>query len=249
MKNYNKLFLLMMVLGFFIFLGNVEAEEDNTCNSVSFSELRTMASNVKVTYVPVTEKDESYVDPVMGVKGIDREYLDVKVYNITSKLYIKASATGSNVTPFEKILTLNDVGPDGSATLRQAAQSETITYEFKIFSDYYGCSNKILRTFKVTLPRFNFYSTLDICKDIPEYYLCQSYTTYKVDGTTFYDKVDEYKAKLLEDGDKSGGASGNTGVVSETITKVSKYKYVIVGIIVGIGALVTIFILKKKRSV
>ena len=91
---------------------------------------------------------------------------------------------------------------------------------------------------------------MDICEDIPDYYLCQSFVTYDIDGSTFFKKVEDYKAKLLvNDGDKEGiKTDDNTGIVSKTISSVSKNKYIVVGIIVVVGVIVTIFVLKRKKS-
>ena len=102
---------------------------------------------------------------------------------------------------------------------------------------------------KLTLPRFNYYSELDICQDIPDYYLCQQYTTYDVDGATFYDKVDEYKAKLAAQAEESEATDDNTSIINKAISGVSKYKYVVVGVIVAIGVVVTVLILKKRKKV
>ena len=104
-----------------------------------------------------------------------------------------------------------------------------------------------MRTIKLTLPKYNYYSQLDVCDDIPDYYLCQPYTKYSVDGGTFYDKVDEYKTKLstLE---KEKEENNNTSFVTNTMSGISKYKYLIVGIAVVVGVVLTIFVLKKKGS-
>lgn len=249
MKKYRKI-ITFILFSMFIFIGNVFAEEDNTCNAVHLNELRTMAANVRVSYLPNEVQKTTAPSGEHGVTIERTKVLDVKIYNITSRLYIKVSSGGANISSDEHVITLANVGPDGSATIRQAAQIEPITYRFEIFSDDYGCSTKTLRTFKMTLPRFNYYSELDVCKDIPEFYLCQPFTTFKVEGSTFYDKVDEYKAKLaVQSENNEGVASNGNGVVSETITAVSKNKYIVVGIIVAIGAVITILILRKKRSV
>lgn len=253
MKKDKIFLLLVFILALFLFTGNVSAEgEDTTCNAVSLNELRTMASNVKITYVPGFERVEIPKDPEFGVTTVGSNYLDIKIYNLTSKLYVVAEATGSNIVNAQThVISINDVyALDGSATIRQPAQTEMMTYEFTIFSDVYGCTSKTLRTIKLTLPRFNRYSELDACQDIPEYYLCQQYTTYKVDGKTFYQKVDDYKAKLLtQKEEEKEKEENNTGVVSKTISKVSKYKYIVVGVVVAIGVVITIVILKRKKSV
>lgn len=241
--------LLIVILSVFLCAGTVYAEEDLTCNATNLNELRTMASNIKVSYVPNVVERNDAPSPEHGVDITRTRVLDIKIYNITSKLYIVASPTGSNVKPEEVIVTLANVAPDGSATIRQPAQSENMTYTFKVFSDAYGCSTKVLRTFKLTLPRFNYYSELDICQDIPEFYLCQQYTTYKVDGSTFYDKVDDYKEKLSVQSNGNGVIAEDNSLVSNALSSMSKNKYIIVGIIVAIGVVLTILVLRKKKVV
>lgn len=230
-------------------IGIVKAAEDTTCNAVSLNELRTLAANVKVSYVPITTTEEAPYDEESGTSTAIVRYLDVKVYNIMSKLYVRTEAGGNNVTSSSHLLTLSNVGADGAATIRQKSISEPVTYTFTIFSDAYGCTGRTLRTMKLTLPRFNYYSELDICQDIPDYYLCQQYTTYQVDGATFYDKVDEYKAKLAAQAEESEEADDNTNIINKAISGVSKYKYVVVGVIVAIGVVVTVLIIRKRKNV
>lgn len=248
MKKYN--FLLIIIASSFLFLGNVFAEEDNTCSAVNFNKLRTQASNVRVSYIP--EEIVKLTDPTTetGTSTVTSNVLDIKIYNITSDMYIKVTSSGSNVTKDEHIVTLDNVAPDGSATIRQPAQKEPITYEFTVFSDAYGCSTRTLRTFRMTLPRYNSYSELEACADIPEFYLCQKYTTFTVDGESFYDRVDDYKSKLSNQVENGEGITGDDdNIISSTISAVSKNKYIFLGIFVAIGVVLTILILRKKRSV
>ncbi|MGN1371141.1 MAG: hypothetical protein ACI4XM_02515 [Candidatus Coprovivens sp.] len=246
MKKEKNFLLLIIMIAFFLFIGNVRAADDeNTCKPTDLSTLRSMAANVKVTYVPVTETVK-FDKPNFENEATEgyRNYLDIKIYNVNTKLEVSVKASG-----VDKIVTSKDTGGDGAITLRQIPQNETVTYTFEIRSYENGCHTNLLRTIKLTLPRYNFYSQLGACADIPDYYLCQEYTTYKVDGATFYDKVDEYKAKLLSLEENANEEDDNTGVVSQAISSVSKYKYVIVGVFVAIGVLLTIFILKRKKSV
>ena len=246
MKKEKNFLLLIIMSAFFLFIGNVRAADDeNTCKPTDLSTLRSMAANVKVTYVPVTETVKlSNPDIETGAMEEYNNYLDIKIYNVNTKLEVSVKASG-----VDEIVTSSDIGADGAITIRQIPQNETVTYTFQIRSPENGCYSNVLRTMKLTLPRYNFYSQLGACADIPDYYLCQEYTTYKVDGATFYDKVDEYKAKLLSLEESADVDDDNTSAVSQAISSVSKYKYVIVGVFVAIGVLLTIFILKRKKSV
>lgn len=243
------LVLIIFMIGMFMLRCNVYAAEDRSCNASSLNELRTAAANVKVSYVPTTLHVDNDGNSTNGEDSTEAKYLDVKIYNVTEGLIVRVNASGNRVVDDEKIVTYRNVGPDGSITIRQPVQREMITYIFTIFSTSYGCVNKTLRTMKLTLPKFNYYSQLSICSDIPEYYLCQEFTTYKIDGSNFYDKVDEYKAKLLEQEEKGELiVDDNTSIISKAASAVSNHKFIIVGIIVLVGVIVTIVILKRKKS-
>ncbi len=75
---------------------------------------------------------------------------------------------------------------------------------------------------------------------------CSVIVTTPVDGATFYDRVDAYKAKLLEQGQDI--EEDNTSGVNKTFANASKYKYLIVGIIVALGVVITIVIIKRKEN-
>ena len=173
---------------------------------------------------------------------------------MSDKLKINVKNSGRGLTELiDTTLTTEKADAEGVLNLRQAAITENVQYTFTITSDYYGCGEETLRKFKLTLPKFNFYSQLDICQDIPEYYLCQQYTTFDVDGATFYDKVDEYKAKLLTQKEEEKAAENeeidNTTPISKAMSAVSKNKYIVVGVVVVIGVVITVVILKRKKSV
>lgn len=241
-------FLFILIISLFIFVGKVYAEEDTTCSAVSLNELRTAAANLRITYVPVVEEEQELTN-YGDYRTIQKKYLDIKIYNMTSKLYIKMNAGNKNVSGISNVFTLDDAGSDGAITIRQLPSEELITYRFAVYSDAYGCSNNELRTINLTLPRKNPYSYRAKCEDIPEFYLCQDYVTFEINADMFDKGVTEYKAKLEEQEKNGELKTDNNGVVSKTISTISKYKFVFVGIVILIGVIVTVIILKRKRSV
>ena len=87
-----------------------------------------MAANVKVSYVPYTETvkfDKPNFET--GVSEGVRNYLDIKIHNINTKLEVTAMTDGYN-----QIFTYHDIGADGAITLRQVPQNETVNYTFEI---------------------------------------------------------------------------------------------------------------------
>lgn len=250
MEKTKKIFIIF-VLTLFMFTGSVFAENtdskepENQCSVTDLNKLRAMAANVKVTYVPVKVKEKTEKtdranpdDPEFTYEN----YLDIKIYNMNTKLFLRANGPGLEK---DQLFTSRNIGSDGAITIRTVPSNEVNTYTFEIKSDLYGCIAKDLKTAKITLPRYNFYSQLWACDDIQDFYLCQEYTTFKVDGTTFYDKVEEYKAKLLDIKEEEKEDNSTSSVV---LNSVSKHKYLIVGLIVAVGVLLTVFILKRKKG-
>ena len=248
MKKENIFLLIMMAVSLFIFTGTVYAAgEENTCSAKQLSELRQIAANIKVSYLPKTEVVQSeYEDVEVGATSYTKRYLDIKIYNMNTKLYIEAT----NDIGYEMVVTANDLASDGTITFRQEPLDQKVNYIFYVKSDKYGCETATLRTIRLTLPMYNAYSQLDICSEIPDYYLCQEYITQKVDGATFYDKVDAYKEKLMDqDIYKKEEEEDNTGTVNKIFANASKFKYLIVGVIVSLGVVITVVVIKRKENV
>ncbi len=244
--------ILLLILAFFMtFISRVNAleEEDRSCNAVSVSELRSQAANVKITYIEEYETEMTEDEGDFSPEEVP--YFKIKIYNLTSKLYIIPSVDNipeGMEQPFEdNIFRVEDVGIDGAITIKQKPTTQLVNYTFKIVSDAYGCNGKTLRTVKITLPIYNYYSGLSMCQDIPEYYLCKKYVTFDPsDNPDFEKKVNEYKATLEKQRKENKEEDDNT--ISSTLESVSKYKYVVVGVIVAIGVVITVLILRRKRS-
>ena len=243
MKKENIFLMIMAVVSTFMFTSTVFAAQSNkACTAMQLGELREIAANLKVTYIPKTTVVNTGEDIETGATSYTAKFIDIKVYNMSSKVYLEVK----NDAGFSTTATVDRLANDGTITFRQDMVDRKINYEFKVKSVEYGCENETLRTIKLSLPIYNAYSQLEICSEIPEYYLCQEFVTSPVDGATFYDKVDAYKAKLLEQGE--GDQGDNTGIANKTFASASKYKYLIVGVIVALGVVITIVIIKRKEN-
>ncbi len=245
-----KIFIMIMVLASFLFVGKVYAEEENTCSATLLSELRSEAANVKATYVTGDETiNSNSPDPETGSSSYKKHYVYIKIFNINNRMIVRIKPTGTGITGTEKVVGAGDVGSDGTITFKQEAMSANVTYQIDVLSIYGDCSGTTLRSMKLTVPKFNVYSELDICSDVPDYYLCLQYTNYNIDSSTVYDKINEYKAKLAEENvdEKNKNQANNT--ISKAMSGISKYKYLIVGAIVAVGVIVTVIIVKRKKGV
>ena len=244
-----KIMVIIMILASFLFVGKVYAEEENTCSATLLSELRSEAANVKVTYVTGDEVIKTEPDPEIGITSLKKHYVYIKIFNINSKMSVRIAPTGAGVSGSEIVVGANDVDTDGVVTLKQEALDANVTYVVDVLSVYGGCSGTTLRSMKLTVPKFNIYSELDICSDVPDYYLCLQYTNYNIDSATVYDKINEYKSKLAEENIDEINKNEANNSISKAMSGISKYKYLIVGAIVAIGVIITVIIVKRKKSV
>ena len=113
------------------------------------------------------------------------------------------------------------------------------------------CYGKKLRTIDLTIPKYNTYSQQEICSDIPTFYLCREYINFDIDSEKFIDNVENYK-KRIEKKEVTNPDSTNNNVINTTVdstfSTISEYKYIIVGVIIFIGIIVTILIIRKHRK-
>ncbi len=234
------MFLLMiMLLPIF-----VKATDDGTCYVVDKNYVKTQAANIRVSYSPVVVEDKDKDGNVVD----QNRYVQIKLYNVTSNMYLEVNYSGKNVQSDRMRFDYRDIGPDKSITINQLAIKEMVTYTITVYSDYNDCYGDVIRTIKLTVPKFNYYSQLAVCNDISSYYLCQEYVTFDVDSSTFYTNVDSYKKSLEALDNKDPNIKDNTSAASKTATFISNFKYLFVGIVVVAGVLATIYIIKRKKS-
>ena len=237
MMEKNKILLLIiMMLAFILGIGNVKAE--GACSTTDLNNLRQEAANVKATYIPNEVTDDD---------GAGRSVLDLKVYNVTPQMVLQYTYSGKGIQDGSFIRTASDIGKDGAITVRQSSYGMVITYVIKVLANYGSCTGQTLKTIRVSLPIFNYYSLLDVCDGIQDYYLCQPYVMTQYTGADFFDKVETYRTKMLEN-NAIETEDDNNSIMTAAFTGVKKHKYLVVGVIVAIGVVATVVILKRKKS-
>ena len=237
MMEKNKILLLIiMMLAFILGIGNVKAE--GACSTTDLNNLRQEAANVKATYIPNEVTDDD---------GAGRSVLDLKVYNVTPQMVLQYTYSGKGIQDGSFIRTASDIGKDGAITVRQSSYGMVITYVIKVLANYGSCTDQTLKTIRVSLPIFNYYSLLDVCDGIQDYYLCQPYVMTQYTGADFFDKVETYRTKMLEN-NAIETEDDNNSIMTAAFTGVKKHKYLVVGVIVAIGVVATVVILKRKKS-
>ncbi len=247
-KNKFILPIIIMLVSFLLInIGTVLAEGEAACSNAELGKLREEASKIRATYVP-GEVSAGKAQMDMGdEKETFEQVLDLKLYNVSENFVFKYDYSGKNVKPNSFYRTYGDYNPeDKSITVRQKALNAIISYTITVYPASGACSGQVLRTIRITLPKYNVYSNLEMCQGIQDYYLCSPYVTTDFDSSTFYDKVDSYKAKMLEN--KETEEKDNNSLISNALSGVKKHKYLVVGLIVAIGVVVTVIILKRKKS-
>ncbi len=249
MMEKNKfLMLIVMLLASILVIGNVNAEEgENICSATDLNKLRQEAANIKVTYVPNVIDTEDVSPETEDNSHVKESVLDIKVYNVSEHMGLKYEYSGEGVVPGSFVRSASDAGNDGAITVRQRSYNRIITYVITVISNYGSCAGQTLKTMRITLPMFNYYSLLEACEGIQDYYLCQPYVTSEVGGADFFDKVENYKAKLLSN-EAIDIEDDNNNIVTATFSGVKKHKYLVVGLVVAAGVVATVLILKRKKS-
>lgn len=156
---------IFSLLSILLFISDVAAEEDTTCNYNSKAYLNKLASNVNVAYDFKYETNGTVT-------------FDISVYNIVEDLYISYKAENSNE---EKIFA--NMTTDGTYTFNVKDIDNIINYTFIVRSLKFGCTHDI-RTITLVKPKKNPYSDLDICKyeELEDYFYCQKWISQELSG-------------------------------------------------------------------
>lgn len=243
-------YFLMSFLCLFAFFGVIKAEGENQdkkdiydlpnikCGSSVKSKGLAAASNVKVAYETLEVME----------KGSDSKMnyiVDITIYNIPDEVYVEVhnSKSGKSYT-----IDSSKTNAERSIKLRQTDTSEIVNYTFDIKARTTECYGETLRTIKLSVPKYNYFSQRAVCADVPEFYMCNTFVSYDIDGAKFLSSVNAYK-ESLENDDKEQAREGKTSVTAAAAKAVSKHKFLILGIVLLAGVVATILVIKRKRSV
>ena len=245
-------YLLFSILTFGLFLTTTSAA---TCSYEERAQLNNEVSNITANYeVKIIELDPGTVDlpdAVLGTEEEDtyvatEEVFQVNILNITENVYAEVtnSYTGETVT-YNYADTNN-----GNISIEWQTIGELTTYTIEIYSSATtGCEGTLLNTLRVSLPRYNDYSTYAICGKVPDYYLCQRYVFFdQVEFTEFSERVlDEIEKTEREETPKEDKAWYEA--IFDFI-KEHKVAFIAGGIVLVVvaGGIVVVVVRKRRRS-
>ena len=250
------LYVFLITLCMLLSVVSVSAEETEESSSVDLcsietkSKLRMEAANVSVNYQAIDVPFQNDENIPIDSQGAVEYYFDIKIFNLNSKLnvYVK-NANNKNSEGVQ--VTYKNIGEDGAAHVRKRVGEELINliFEIRASREVGECSREVLRTVKMTLPKYNNLAEREICNEVPEFYMCQKYITFNVKPENFSKEVTEYKEKLEKQQNESdSGDEDNNTLTDQAADVISNNKYLIVGVIVVAGIAITIFVLKKKKG-
>ena len=230
MKRMLLVLFVITVCSFFI--NDVKAVGCGLEQRVKFNEI---ASKIRMTYEgnDITKVDADGEEYSVSV-------LDLKIYNVSDQLNYKLS-DGSNSVDLDYSMSVDDV-----ITVRITDISTIKNYVLEIYPTTYDCYTEKIRSIKITLPKYNYESSSEICNDIEDYYLCQKYITTELDEDTCYQNVQKYRdrKKDIKMEELELESSDN-----EIVKKITNYKYyILIGVLV-LGMVISFVIVKKKGSV
>lgn len=204
-----KITILLLVTFLFLNIDNAKAD---SCDNANLTRLKVIANHVDISYEYL--KNSEYIDNYsISISGLTDE---IFVVNITDDTYHEWHAEDVN---------------SGTATFESTEEELT----FMVYAT--NCSNNYLRKITIKLPRYNYYSQEEKCKQVDDLNLdiCDEWYQGELDDFTFHETIDKY----IEDNKEEG-----------LFNILSNYKYLLItaGIVVTISIVIFI-ILHRKRSV
>ena len=212
--------LLFIIFCFICFNINIEALTYSGCDYGSISRLKSLVNNVNITY-------DYHIDDGIA-------YFDITLNNVPEDAYFEDSIS-------TKKYTYSDTN-NGEITIRNYNAYQG---KYTFYADYKECSNTKIGTKYYNLPHYNIYYESSLCKDIPNYSLCQKWAKVNYSYSEFEVLVYKYKeAKEYTEKEEQVVVYKKT-MLDKIIDLYTKNYYIILG---GTIAICLIIILVKNRK-
>lgn len=244
----NKKILSCTVAMLTLFLGvsSVNAK----CSYAEQAALNKEAKNINVKYEAISERvwpmPEGYECDGDEDCLLYNHYVNIHVLNLSKNFYIDVK---DSVTKKSQKYYFSDVPEDGILKIKWDDVSQINSFTITAYSsDETSCADTKIKTMHITTPRRNIYSDYDMCKEIPDYYLCKDYVTYEKDPTfdEFVNKVETEIKKQNEEKKKKE----QEGFFDKLLEFIGKYKGIVIAGTAVIIILVagTVIIIRKKKK-
>lgn len=245
-------YALFLILTFGLFTLSVSAA---TCSYEERAELNSEISNITANYEVITIELENSEPPDALLETEEEENyvsttdaLQVNILNLTENVY---AVVTNNYNDEELTYHYSDTD-NGNVAIVWRELGELVTFTIQIYSsDATSCADTLLRTLRVSLPRYNEYAaTFAICEQVPDYYLCQRYVYYdEIEFGEFMDRVtaeiERVNQEAEENKDDLTWYEEIGHFISENRTPI------IIGVVVVLiitGVIVVVVIRRRRRS-
>lgn len=164
--------IILMFFVSFLFL-NVKALSYKGCDYSTVARMKSIVSNINLSYDYKIENNEAI--------------FTVTINNLTDDIYFY-----DYVTKREYYYSDSNNGEVSISGYTNESGS------FKFYSNNSNCKNITLGTKYYKFPSYNRYYQDELCKDIPNYSLCQKWVKVNYSRSEFEELVSEYKKKPEE---------------------------------------------------
>ena len=241
MKNITRYLLFVLFISC-IFISKVNAE----CSYQERKDLLNAAKGVDIGYEIKTDVvEEEGEDPDTGeLKKYKNEYYSFQFYvnNLSDNIFIKYY----NGFDDENSGFINKENlKDGIFYFDDYNTTNIYKYYFEVYSSNNNCPGELMYTHKITKPRYNYFSTFDVCgyEGMEDYKNCEKFITNEInknESEFAYEAMNYYNTKHFKD--------EKVNKDNKYINFFKKYWYcfVIIFIIIVIGILYIIKIIKKR---
>lgn len=247
MRKILKVLCVSMAIG--IGITNVSAD----CSYTEKAALNREVANIKVRY----ETAQGQMDPKeyicseydpedMESCAPTYDYLNMNILNMNEKFYIVVT---DEVDRIKKTYYYDDVNENGVITFPWEKLNYINKFTYTIYSsDATNCPNERLRVIYQTTPKRNLNANLEICNEVPGYYLCDKFVTYEkeVGFEEFMDKVEqEIESRKKEEKKK------NKSFWEKIWDFIKDNKVVVIACtaVIIVSAAGTIIVIRKRREI
>ena len=247
-------YVLFSIITFGLSITSVSA----VCSYEERAELNNQIGNIEASYEVVEiELDPSEYDPPDTVVGTDEEdtyvqvidALQVNILNLTEDLY---AIVTNNYDESQVRYNYSDTD-NGNITFLWETIDELVTFTIEIYSSSNtNCADTLLRTIRLSLPRYNEYSNYGMCDNLPDYYLCQRYVFFEPVTFSYFSQSVLAQLEEIQNEEEEGTGEADTWYESVfNFLDEHKVPFIIGGVTLLIiaGVIVVIVVRKRRRSI
>ena len=245
-------YVLFSIITFGLSITSVSA----VCSYEERAELNNQIGNIEASYevIQVESEGASPPDYILGTEEEENyvsytDALQINILNLTEDLYaIVTNDYDESQVRYNYADTNN-----GNITILWQNIDELATFTIEIYSSSNtNCADTLLRTIRLSLPRYNEYSNYGMCDNLPDYYLCQRYVFFEPVTFSYFSQSVLAQLEEIQNEEEEGTGEADTWYESVfNFLDEHKVPFIIGGVTLLIiaGVIVVIVVRKRRRSI